>query len=605
MTCKKKRINYRLLIRTTMLLLAVLLLTAEVYARAGGGGGGSSGGDGDGLGAIIYFILFTIPFPYNVILIGVVILLYYLGRKKARARSVLNKMNENAPLVPNGEQEFYQRNPEFNLDAFTERVKTAFLGIQTAWSGGSMSPVRRFISDGVYQRFNTQFRMMKQLEMTNKLEKVELLDVRVYGYEPDGEYDVIHVAVSAALDDKFVSKKYPELNSGGGEAFLEYWSFIRKKGVAEKNLYSNNNCPQCGAELPTDMGEVSKCSHCGAITAMGDYDWVLCEITQADDFIFQNRKITSYGSGHIKKIRSQLPETPGLSIQHLEDKVANGFLQMQTARTHKDPSMLRRFVSDDLYQRMEDQIKNEAPFVYSRIYLNDVTVTGANKNGNLFNIQVAVKMSFQRVDISSGKLSKLDYTVMSDTWLVNLTHEADQTPSKGSLYAHTCPYCGGTLGDTIDVKCQWCGQVLNSSKGEWIISSVSEPGYMSYDDSIPVEEETGFAVLADAGKIDDLLDVRDYAFNNVAVMVAVDGNISDEETAFLRSLAKKWGYSPSKIEPMISLAINNRLPIRMPDNPKKREKIIKLMEKAANADGSVCEAEQQLIDKMKKDFLNK
>jgi tellurite resistance protein len=269
--------------------------------------------------------------------------------------------------------------------------------------------------------------------------------------------------------------------------------------------------------------------------------------------------------------------------------------------------MLRRFVSDELYQKLEEQIKNEAPFVYNRIYLNDVTVTGANKDGNKYSIKVAVKMSFQRVDISSGKLIKLDYAVMSDTWMVNMLYESDDKASKGSLYAHTCPNCGGTLGDTIDIKCQWCGSVLNAVKGEWIISSLIEPGYMTFNAGMADAIETdqgGFGVLANAEKLDDLLDVRDFAFNNVAVMIAIDGKITDEESALLRSLSKKWGYNVNKIEPMISLAINNRLPIRMPDNPKKREKIIKLMEKAAQVDGNVSEEEQQLLDRMRKDYLN-
>ena len=43
--------------------------------------------------------------------------------------------------------------------------------------------------------------------------------------------------------DKFISEKYKSLNSGGAETFVEYWSFLRKRGVEEKDMYSTNNCP--------------------------------------------------------------------------------------------------------------------------------------------------------------------------------------------------------------------------------------------------------------------------------------------------------------------------------------------------------------------------
>jgi predicted lipid-binding transport protein (Tim44 family) len=594
--------SYLPLYRYVITVLAVFILAMDVYARAGGGGGGNSGGGGDdGIAGLVFYILLLIPFPYNLLIIGTLILLAYLGRRKVKEGTVLNKMAETVPDVAIGKDEFLERNPQFDETAFLQRVQTSFLSVQKAWSDGNMSPVRRYISDGVYQRFNTQFKMMKQLELTNKLEKIELLDARVFEYDSDGEYDIAHVAISASLVDQFISAKYSGLHSGGIEAFLEYWTYIRRKGIAEKNIYASDNCPQCGAPLPKDMGEVAKCDHCGAITSLGDYDWVLCEITQADDFTFQNRKITSYDGKHINKIRNVITELPAFSVQHIEDKVSNGFLQIQTARVLKNPSMMRRFVSDKLYEQLEKQIKEEPSFIYYRIFLSDVTVTGVNKIENAYNLAVAVKMSYQRVHIEKDRLEKLDYAVNSDTWMVNLTREINQQISKGSLYAFTCPYCGGTLKDTTDIKCPYCGQVLNSPKGEWIITSMKQPDYIQ--DSDLEQNLNDFDVYIDSEKLDDLLDVRDFAFNNVAVIAAADMKITEEEEEMLRKLAKKWGYNLDKIRPTLDLAISGRLKIRMPDNPKKCQKIIRLMEKAAAIDGFISPEEQAIIDSVKQTYL--
>lgn len=593
------RLSYQLFFSYLMTLVVLLVLTSEVFARAGGGGGG--GGGGEGLGEVIYFIIMVIPFPYNILVVGLLIFLSWLARRKIRESSVMNKMRETMPASPKGLAAFQSRNPGYNEAAFLQRVRTAFTGVQNAWAAGNMASVRRYISDGVYQRFNTQFKMMKQLDLQNRLEKMEILETKVYSYDRDGEYDVAHVAIAASLVDRFESKKYPELNAGGIEAFSEFWTFIRKTGAGEKNIFDSENCPQCGAELPKDMGDVARCEHCGAITSLGDYDWVLCEITQNDDFLFQNRKLTTYDGSHAGKIRSVVKDIPGFSIQHIEDKVSNGFLQIQTARTLKDPTIMRRFVGDKLYEAMEDTIKNEAPFVYYRIYLSDVTLTGAHRENNTFHLSVAVKMSFQRVLLNNGKLQRQDMSVISDMWNVNLTRELTAEKSKGSLYAHTCPFCGGTVSDTTDVKCPYCGSVLNSPKGEWIITSISEPGYLQSMGEAP--DPGGFAVMADAEKLDDMLDVRDFAFNNVAVMVAADNQVTDDEMALMRKLAKKWGYNVNKIEPTIEMAVNKKLSIRMPDNPKKRRRIIDLMEKAAKVDGLISTEEQQLLDSLRAEYL--
>lgn len=599
MTLGKKEPGFQVFFSYLITFLLVVVCVGDVFARAGGGGGG--GGGGDGLGEVLYYIIVMIPFPYNLLVIGILILLMYLGRRKMRESSVLNKMKETVPDTPKGLAAFQQRNPGFSEEKFLARVRTAFMGVQNAWSAGNMAPVRRYISDGVYQRFNTQFKMMKQLELTNKLEKIEILQAKVHSYDRDGGYDVAHVAIGASLNDRFESKKYPDLNSGGIEAFTEYWTFIRKNGVEEKNIFDSENCPQCGAELPKDMGDVAKCAHCGAITSMGDYDWVLCEITQQDDFLFQNRKLTLYDGGHISKVRNVAGDIPGFSVQHIEDKVANGFLQIQTARTMKDPTLMRRFVSDKLFDAMSETITNEAPFVYYRIYLSDVTVNGANRDGNRINLAVAVKMSYQRVNIVENRIQRQDLSVISDTWQVNLSREVSDAPAKGSLYAHVCPYCGGTVGDTTDVKCQWCGSVLNSPKGEWIITSITDPKHLqNMGEELPAG---GFAVMADMDKLEDMFDVRDYAFNNVAVMVAADNQITGEEKALLRKLARKWGYNLSKIEPAVEMAVNRKLPIRMPDNPKKRKKIFSLMAKAAAVDGLISTEEQELLDSIKAEYL--
>ena len=71
------------------------------------------------------------------------------------------------------------------------------------------------------------------------------------------------------------------------------------------------------------MGEVSKCPACGTLTNSGEYDWVLSEITQADDYVSSNHKLklSKTLSNEIERIAS---EDEDFSVQLIEDKASNG-----------------------------------------------------------------------------------------------------------------------------------------------------------------------------------------------------------------------------------------------------------------------------------------
>ena len=71
-----------------------------------------------------------------------------------------------------------------------------------------------------------------------------------------------------------------------------------------------------------------------------------------------------------------------------------------------------------------------------------------------------------------------------------------------------------------------------------------------------------------------MYDVRDYAFNNVMVMIISDGVISSKERLFALELAKKWGYNTDSIQKLIDMAMNRRLVIRMQQTQRKDKKFM-------------------------------
>jgi len=587
---------------TIFAILLFLAIADDVMARAGGGGGGSGGGGGDGLGGLIIYLILALPFPFNIIAVGLLILFVYLGKRKAKQQSVLNKLPQsNGTASDKNIDKLKANNPGFDLEKFKEKVRFAFMEIQSAWEKQDLKKVRKFISDGVYQRFNTQFKMMQKLEQKNTIENLKIKNIVIDKVESDGLYDIIHVAIHASITDKFISKKYSKLNMGGKEEFVEYWSFLKKRGAESKDMYNSQHCPKCGAELPEIKTEVSRCPYCGTMTNSGEFDWVLSEITQADDYVASNKKFAMGGSFN-EKIRKLVDENKDFSIQLVEDKASNAFMQIQTARVFRDPKILRRFTSDEAFEKIQKTFPEEE-IILNRIYTNDVTLIQAHQKDDKNVLAFSVKSSFQRVSpISDKKVKIIDEVVISRSEVIEMSRDIKTVASEGSLYTHSCPSCGGALDDTMNLECPYCGSTVNSTSHEWIVTNIySAEEYAAKNGEY---KSMGYSsITAGLGQIDSLMDVRDFAFNNLLIMVAADGVFDKEEQAYAERMAKKWGYKVNRIQPMFDMARSGKLALKMPEGQKHREKIYKMMLKAAEVDGNISTEEQALLDTIKKDYL--
>ncbi len=596
--------KYKYLVLFFIVLVSACLISPDIYARMGGAGGSSnsSGGDG-GLGELIFFILMLIPAPYNYIVIALLLIGYFVVSKLKKRKSILNKIPSNK--VPRSKDTkgisiYQQMHPDFKEEEFIEKVKTAFTEIQNAWASKDIKKVRRFITDGMYQRVNTQFKMMSILSQNNILEKLSIKSITIDKIKNEGDFDTIHVGIMASVKDKFISDKYPNLNESYFEEFVEYWSFIRKSSATGKDMYSTYNCPNCGGDLSnSEMGDVCQCPYCRTFTNSGEFDWVLAEITQADDY-FTNTNLHDLSNTLTNKIDEISEQDENFAVQLIEDKASNGYLQLQTARVFKKLDIIQRFVDKDFYAKFKTIIETEEAFVYNRIYINDVTLIGALQKGDKNILALAIKSSFQRVRIVNNKVEIIDHAITSKNEVIMMSKDIVTGENKGSLYANQCPSCGGTISDTTDMNCSYCGNVLNSSKNEWIVSDLmSSQEYLNY-----YKANTNlFIANVNPKKLDAMYKVRDYAFNNVLVMIAADGVFDVEEIDFANKLAKKWGYAPSKIQGMIEMARQNQLILRMPDAMKDRKKIYKLMYKTAAIDGNISPEEQNLLDNIKNQYL--
>lgn len=581
----------------------LLLASGSAHAVAGGagGGGGFDGGGGDGAEIIIeliFWIIWSLPFPYNIITLAIIGGLIWRSGKQVRAISGLNRVPSIASATARSfaiPADFTARNPGFDPASLLAKVDTAFRAVQQAWMRQDMTPVRRFISDGIWQRFNTQFAMMKLLGQKNIVGDLRIVKVFIDAIEQDGNFDVVHVGIHFTATDDFTSERFPQLDQRGALEMLEYWSFIRKAGVAEKDLYHDNHCPSCGAELPTDMGEVARCGSCGTVSTLGDYDWILSEITQADDYANQYAKLQKSGA-LTRRIRDALGADSDFSVQLIEDKASNAYLQILAAQVTRRAETMRRFVDDGLFERLSKEIEQQPPFVFNRLYLNNVTLIDYYRGSSRDHLVIAFKRTAQRVDITGNGLRLIDQGMYAENQIMVLARDVGAGAAKGQLYAHACPACGGPVADTLDVKCGYCGGMLNSTRHEWIVTRLLAAADYT---ALAAGERDAMTTRVAVKYLDPLFAARDYAFNNVMMVLGCDGAITLDEMAFAQELSRTMGYDIKKLGGMLELARNRKLALRLPEDRKSAAKVLKLMEQAALADHKVTAAEQALLDEVR------
>lgn len=594
----KNRIHFQKFI--TVFVLLFLVVTA--FARVGGGGGDSSGGDGGDASAIIdiLMLMLLIPFPYNVIILASILVIAWFCRKKYKESSDLNTLSKIASGFESEAtlQAQLSAIPGFDKPEFLKKVDFAFLQVQQAWSEKKMSKVRRFMSDGVYQRFHVQLLMMEKLGQTNKIKHLHLKKIKIAWVEKEGITDTIHVQYEAEIDDAFVSEKFPKLNSSSKETFVEFWTFVRRRSDTPRDIYFSQNCPNCMAQLPEDMGESAKCPACSSFTNLGEYDWVLSEITQPEEFIdlYNTRSNRDYLKSAISE---KLADVHGASVQILEDKASNAYLQLRVAHALKDFNRIRRFSHDNFYEKMLQQ--NYEPYLFNRLYLRDVTMLNLLEDDERYYAVFTMGCREQKVKITpDNKLEILESTMVTRNDNIVLCLRKDHEMGNFSVLAHNCSNCGGGVMDSTDVKCSFCGNILNSDTKDWILydmmSSTEYAGFRSgfENSAISAKKERKL----DGG--DD--DIRDYVLNNTMVVILSDGQMGNEEREFMEKLSKKLGYNPNKISNLWEAANFNKLALTMPEDKKKQQKVYNKMVKAANIDGNVDVAEQKILDEVRERY---
>ena len=479
-----------------------------------------------------------------------------------------------------------QKDPTFSYKTFVARIKNAFHKIQHAWCNQDLSAVEHFISDGICERFNLQFKEQQADGRRDHMEDITVYDCDIVHFESDSVYDTVTLRIRAAAIDYKVSIENGSYISGDKHnliEFVEYWSFLRRTGV--KSISGEGliegACPNCGSAL--NMNQFAKCESCGSLLKSGEYDWILSEITQESVWTYTvSRDIT--GVRIIKK------KDPEFSIQELEDRASIIFWRIMSTYRFRDISFISKIADEDYREWMSHQIALDGQGnrkLIANAAVGSVETLAVISEADYDQAIVRIRWSgFEYLDDGHFFHEQRQLVGQSTLYLLH----RDQIPQSHALGLSSthCPSCGAPESFNESNACDYCGSVHEALKETWQLSNCSNSDYSKIMSLMhEANNETSLSQPVSQPRAELMAWM-------IRVMLA-DGKIDNEEMDLLKHYADLSHLSSADLEKMINSAKNGTLEVAMPASTDEASEWLSTMAEMALADGNVDNDEMNAI----------
>ena len=607
--------------------LALLALVAPLAALARGGGGEhytrpSSGDDGDG--GIPFWIINEILFlaiRYPKVVLPLIILGgigYWLYRRNLHPDATTRRAIEQREAdrrtrvsyrdVPGWVNALKLKDPAFEPQPMLDKTRWLFLELQKAWFQRDMTPVRPFLSDATWQRFNVQLQLLAAQGVRDAITDIEVLDVQLIGLEQSAWFDSIHMRVQARMRDTDVPASYTDAQAteqarrAHPESFTEVWTFVRKPGAQTRvgaDLYQGK-CPNCGA--PFAGGAANRCDYCGAVVNSGNYDWTLSEITQGVEHERFHKTVDG--------LREAREVDPALNLEILEDRASLLFWKWIDAQSRGDAKPLSKVASSEALGRLGSELEELRRKGRRRVFLEcavgAVDVRGlevAPGGHDLAHVEIrwSARMGVGPLNEAPPKLP----TVPQRFVFTLMRRHGAQTNTANGMSTDRCPQCNATLTDSAATACDFCGTQLGDGERDWVLRSALP--YEAWN--VEQDQRHQAAVLRKAVAVekareqgpapgsDMVMDVqeRQRLLYMMAAIAAADGEVSSSERKMLKLCSERWGVEWANVE--MALGAGAQLFERLvPRGTPEAELFLRNIVEMAMVDGRIDRKERRMLE---------
>jgi predicted lipid-binding transport protein (Tim44 family) len=513
--------------------VGVVLLTAALAAAArpggggsysgggsssgGGGGGGGGGGDGDGE-LFVYLVLLSIEHP----VIGIPLLLVFVGMVvlRSRARKATRGAEWTAGVSGSRAHPRHQArshvhaalqaqilgaagidvaalgcgglsrepmrsrlealrttDPAFSLVVFEDFLYFLYAEMHRGRGAAGMEALAPYVSDGV----------RAMLRGDGRIGEVNGIIIGAMTYERVAVDPSGGARVTVLVESNFVERYRPQ----GEQRFYvkERLTLERSPGARSRTPDKARvlHCPSCGGPLSAMRGKV--CGYCNTQIDAGAKDWAitrvdLIEREQRGPLLTSNveekgTNLPTIFAPQARTVFAQIQaKDPAFSWQRLEQRIGLIFAEFHAGWVSRDPSRVRPFLSDNLFQ---------SQLYWIELYRSSRCINRTDGSA-ISRLELANATSDAYFDAVTVRLyaSGLDYTISEDGRLLSgnqkkprayseywtLIRGAQKKPTdKGD---RQCPNCGAPLQINMAGNCQYCAVKVTSGEYDWVLSRIEQ-----------------------------------------------------------------------------------------------------------------------------------
>ncbi|RYZ38439.1 MAG: hypothetical protein EOO71_23935 [Myxococcaceae bacterium] len=612
--------------------LALLVLALPLVALARGGGGehytsgrdrGGGGGGGDGLPLWLLFDLVRMIFLYPKVTLPLLLIggvLYWLYKRNlhptATTQRALDQREAEVRTQVTGRDvqgwvnALRLKDPSFEIQPTLDKVRWLFLELQKSWFRRDMTPVRPFLSDATWQRFNVQLQLMKAQGVRDALADIKVEDVQLIGLHQTNWYDSIHVRVRASIRDTDVPADQTDAQAMAAakkvaaESFTEVWTFVRKPGAQTRigeDLFQGK-CPNCGA--PYKGGASNTCEFCNAVVNSGNYDWTLAEITQGVEHVRHHKQVDG--------LMQARADDPALNLEMLEDRASLLFWKWIDAQSRNEPQRLSKVANAEVLTRLSGELDELGKRGRRRVFLEcavgavDVRALEVHP-GSLDEAQVEIRWS-ARMGIGPVNERPPSLPTVPQRWVFTLVRRhGAQTNTDTGMSTDRCPQCNAPLTNSGANTCEFCGTVLGTGERDWVLASAlpfeswnvrqdQRHSAVSARRQQAREEQRGAVVAPVEGdRVMTDQKERERLLYMMASIAAADGEVSNAERRLLKLCAERWSVSWANVE--MALNAGPQLFERLvPRGSPEAEVFLRHIVEMALVDGRIDRKERKMLE---------
>lgn len=563
------------------------------------GGSGESWGnrDGDPTGGLIELI-FAYP-QYSIPFFIVIAVLFYYGKKSGTDYHVTRTIRRGRKFQEDGLKtsaisSIQQRDPDFDQETFLQRVANGFVTTQAAWSEQDLRRCRAFISDGVRERFELYIAMQKTENIRNRMKNVEVRESEIVSITSDRHFDTIHVRITASAISYKEDLQTGRRVSGNSDrlpiTFTEVWSFSRRPGAKTNPQASilSGRCPNCGG--PVEIVDKAECPQCQSIVNSGQYDWVLAEITQHEEWVVPPAQHAVHGWDELQK------RDLGLNFQHLEDRASVIFWRSLMAVYFDDLKYAAPVLEAGATSVPKLWAQNAGEFWKTpAVGVVEIVQCVPSRADEFDRIYVLVRWSATKAKDDRTQpvligIQRIYSHVLVMKRRAGATSKADQ-----AFASFSCTGCGASIDIGRTSNCSYCGAALNDGSGDWILEDVTTHNMM---EEIHREDQNDQIIEGQGGverlEADRFLNEPEL-LTALARILTVDGELHEKERQHIIALAESRGVAKSRLKTIFATATSNDIPITVPQDRQQANAFMDHLLRAALVDGKVTRSEQDLL----------